>query len=485
MAGICSYGAYAPRYRLDRMLAYKAMGWLNPANIGNAKGEKAVANFDEDCITMAVAAGLNTLDGLDRTELDGVSLASTTMPYKERLNAGIIATALGLNDDIRTTDFSGGLKAGTGAMLAAIEGVESGRLNKVMVAASDCRIGKPASSQEMIFGDGAAAFVIGSENVIAQFKGFYSISRDFADHIRGSEGNVDRQWEDRWVRDIGYEQFIFETITGLLNKYKLEITDFEKVVYPCHYPAARKNINQRLGILPEVEQQNFQKELGETGTAHPFIMLTNTLEEAVPGDKILVVSFGSGCDALYFEVTEEIERISRIQGISKYFSNKAELDNYNKYLVWRNTLDADRGLRGEEDYITRWSLLWRKRKEILGLWGSKCKTCGTPQYPPQRVCVNPECDAVDEMEDYLFSDKKGQIVSFTGDMLAATLNPPSIYGQIEFDGGGKYIFDFTDCNLDELSTGMSVSMSFRRKYIDQKRGISGYFWKAVPLKEGI
>lgn len=155
MAGICLFGGYAPRYRLDRMLAYKAMGWLNPGNVANAKGEKAVANFDEDSITMAVAAGINALDGVDRSPLDGVYLASTTMPYKERLNAGIVATALGLNDAIRTSDFSGALKAGTGALLAALEGVESKQLGKVLVAASDCRMGKPASPQEMIFGDGA------------------------------------------------------------------------------------------------------------------------------------------------------------------------------------------------------------------------------------------------------------------------------------------------------------------------------------------
>ncbi|MBW2178588.1 MAG: short-chain dehydrogenase, partial [Deltaproteobacteria bacterium] len=109
MPGICSYGGYVPRFRLNRMLVYQAMGWMNPGNIANAKGEKAVANFDEDSITMAVAAGLNALDGIDRSRVQGVFLASTTMPYKERLNAGIVATAIGLGDNIRTADFSGGL----------------------------------------------------------------------------------------------------------------------------------------------------------------------------------------------------------------------------------------------------------------------------------------------------------------------------------------------------------------------------------------
>ena len=212
-------------------------------------------------------------------------------------------------------------------------------------------------------------------------------------------------------------------------------------------------------------------------------MLVRALEDAKPGDKILVVSFGSGCDALCFEVTENIENMRDRDGISGCLTNKADLDNYTKYLVWRDTLRAEVGLRSEEDLWTRWSSLWRERKMVLGLWGTKCSKCGTPQLPPQRICVNPDCETVDEMEAYRFSDKVGRIASYTADMLAVSDDPPAIYGAIEFKGGGKYYFDFTDCDLDALATGMSVSMSFRRKYYDKRRDIVGYFWKAVPMKE--
>ena len=154
-------------------------------------------------------------------------------------------------------------------------------------------------------------------------------------------------------------------------------------------------------------------------------------------------------------------------------------------LSWKDIdeIPAEVGLRGEEDIWTRWSTLWRTRKFVLGLWGTKCKSCGTPQLPPQRICVNPECGKVDEMDEYIFSDKIGRVGSFTGDMLAASYNPPAVYGQVEFEGGGKFMFDLTDCDLKEVKTGMAVSMSFRRKYHDDKRDISGYFWKAVPVKE--
>jgi hydroxymethylglutaryl-CoA synthase len=483
MAGICSYGGYVPKYRLNRMVVYQAMGWMNPGNIANAKGEKAVANFDEDSITMAVSAGLNALKGMDRSRVEGVYLASTTMPYKERLNAGIVSTALGVNDHIRTADFSGGLKAGTSALLSAIEGVEAKRLNNIVVTAADCRLGKPASPQELIFGDAAAAFVVGDENVIAEFKGSYSLSYDFADHYRGRNATYDRQWEDRWVRDLGFDQFVPEAVNSLLKKSGLKMEDFSKVIYDCHYDVARKKLNKAMGVSTEADQSNFQVEIGQSGTAQSMVMLANALETAKPGDKLLVVSFGSGCDALYFEMTENIIRYKNSKGISAFLANKTKLDNYTKYLVWRDILPGDTGLRAEEDVWTRWSALWRSRKMVLGLWGSKCKKCGTPQLPPQAVCVNAECGAVGEMEDYLFSDKVGHIASFTGDMLTVSLNPPAIYGQVEFEGGGKMMFDFTDCNLDALETGMAVSMSFRRKYYDKKRDISGYFWKAVPVQE--
>ena len=483
MVGIVSYGCYIPRYRMERKKIFGAMGWLDPSTAANSKGERAVANYDEDSITMAVAAGLDSLTGMDRSRLEGVYFASTTMPFKERLNAGIVTAAMGLNDHIRSADFSGALKAGTTALLSAVEGVQSGGAQSIIVCASDCRLGRPASAEEMILGDAAAAFVVGNEDVIAEFKGFYSTTYDFVDHYRGEYAKFDRKWEDRWVRESGYRELVPMAVKGLLKKYGLHMKDFSKVVYDCHYSAERRNLNKILGITQEMEQENYQDVIGQSGASQSLLMFSATLEKAESGDKILVVSFGSGCDVLYFEVTDAIKRKSGCRGVSKALQNRAILEPYEKYLVWRDILPASMGLRSEEDLWTRWSALWRNRREVLGLWGSRCLKCGTPQFPIQRVCANPECGAVDDKEDYLFSDKIGRVASYTGDMLAASYDPPAIYGAVMFDGGGRYYFDFTDCALSDLKTGMAVTMSFRRKYSDKRRDISGYFWKAIPMKE--
>ena len=487
MVGIVSYGAYLPRYRLNRMTVFSAMGWLNQALIMNAAGEKAVASFDEDAVTMAAAAGKGCLEGFKPDEVEALYFATTTSPFKERLCANIIAGALSIPEESRNADFAGALKSGSSALLAALEYAAANEGRQALACASDCRLGKAASLQEMVFGDGAAALLVGAKNPIAQFKGAYSLSCDFVDQLRGSKTIYNRQWEDRWVRDMGYEELIPQAVTGLCRRFSLEPSDFTKVIYPCHYGGGRRNINRKLGLAPEQVEDDLLQLCGDTGTAHPLLMLSKALEEASPGDKLLLVSYGNGCDALYFEVTPQIENFKNRKRFSRTVARRSELDNYTKYLTWRGMVPVEVGLRGEEEQLTRWSMIWRSRQAILGLQGSRCNRCGTQQYPPQRICVNPDCGAADEMEPLNFANKGGKIVSYTSDMLAATINPPAIYGNVDFDGGGRAMFEFADCTLDDLKVGSEVEFTFRIKYYDPKRDTTFYFWKAIPAiadKEG-
>ncbi|MEW5914008.1 MAG: OB-fold domain-containing protein [Thermodesulfobacteriota bacterium] len=442
-----------------------------------------MANYDEDSVTMAVAAGAEALEGMDASQVEGLFLASTTMPYKERLNSGIVAPALGLANQVRATDVSGALKCGTSALLAALDSVRAGQMQKALVCAADCRLGLPASTQEMVVGDAAAALVIGGQDCLAQCLGAFSITYDFVDHYRGQFAKADRQWEDRWIRDAGLEKFIPEAIQGLLAKCGLAMEQISKVVYPCAYPAARMGINKKLGIAPEKEVNPLLDQMGDSGSAHPLLMFCQALEQAQPGDKIVLVGVGNGCDALLWEATPLIKSPSGRSTVAQRLEHRTELTSYTKYLVWRDLLQVEAGLRSEEDLWTRWSVNWRQRDALLGLWGSRCTACGTVQFPAQRVCANPDCGATDQMQPERMAGKTGTIFSYTGDMLAASDDPPVIYGHIVFEGGGKYAFNFTDCDLESLRVGQKVRMSFRRKYYDKKRDIVGYFWKAVPVRE--
>lgn len=477
MVGITSYGAHIPWLRISRSTISAAMGWFNPAGL---PGEKAVANYDEDSITMAVAAGMSCLNGIEREKIGGLYYATTTSPHKERQGAGIIATALDFRPDIRTADFTDSTKAGTTAFISACEAVRVGAMKNLLLCASDCRLGKAGGAQEQIYGDSAAALLIGDSNVIASLEGSSSTSQDFMGHWRAEDDKFDRAWEDRWNRDEGYIKLIPQAISELLQKYKLTIKDFAKVIYPCPYPREHAAIGKRLGVEPSQFQDTMLASIGDTGTPHPLMMLVAALEEAKPGDKILVTSFGNGCDALFFEVTDEIEKLRGKRGIKQCLAQKKELASYEKYASFSDMIPIEKGIRGDEISFSQVSTLWRERKSILALCGVRCKKCGTPQYPVQRVCVKPSCGAIDEMEDYRFSDKKGSLFTYTGDSLAFSPNPPAIYGMVDFEGGGRYWFDFTDCELDSLKVGMTVEMSFRRKYVDVARGIHGYFWKVVP-----
>jgi 3-hydroxy-3-methylglutaryl CoA synthase len=137
MAGIVSYGAYIPVYRLDRALIWQTWGGMP------VSGEKAVANFDEDSVTMAVEAGNNCLHGIDREDVDGLFLASTTTPYKEKQCASLVAEALDLKRSTMTADFTNSLRAGTIAIRAALDAIAAGTARKVLVVAADCRLGHP------------------------------------------------------------------------------------------------------------------------------------------------------------------------------------------------------------------------------------------------------------------------------------------------------------------------------------------------------
>ena len=479
MVGIVSYGAYVPRYRLTRKTISTAMGWFSG---GGIPGEKAVANYDEDTVTMAVAAGADCLTGFRRETLEALYLATITPPYKDRQDAGIVAAALDVNPDIRTADFAGSSKAGTAALIAGCDAVKAGSAKSVIVCSSDCRVAKPGSFEEGNYGDGAAAFVLGDSRVIASLGGSYSVTRDFMDRWRTEDDRFVHSSEDRWIRDEGYTKFIAQAISGLLKKYGLGAKDFAKVVYPCLYVREHAAIGKSLGFQPDQLQQELLTTVGDSGVAHPLMMLIAALEEAKPGERILVASYGNGSDAMFFEVTNEIVNAGARRGMKKHLTLKKDLSSYEKYLALRDVLPTEKGVRGETG-PTQVTLMWRDRKVILALYGSKCKRCGTPQFPDQRVCVNPECGAVDEMEEYRFADKRGRLFSYTSDSLAFSVSPPEMYGVIDFEGGGRYLLDITDAEAESLRVDMPVEMTFRRRYADEAHGIHGYFWKAKPIAE--
>jgi len=165
---------------------------------------------------MAVAAVLDCLIG-NQERIDGLSFATTTAPYKEKQGAAIVAAAVDLVRESRTADCTNSLRAATTAMNAAIDSVSSGSARNVVVTASDCRIGAPKGDFEMELGDGAAAVIIGSSDVIASVEGTYSVFDEFTGVWRSDEDTFVRSAEQRFVNTEGYVRTVQEAVSGRIE----------------------------------------------------------------------------------------------------------------------------------------------------------------------------------------------------------------------------------------------------------------------------
>ncbi len=481
MVGIISYGAYIPWHRMERDLCRKAWGGFA------MPGERAVAYFDEDSVTMAVAAAQDCLAGFDAKRVDGLYFASTTSPYRERQCSSIIAMPLNMRTDIRTADINTSLRAGATAMTLATDSIAAGSCEQVLVTAADIRQGAPAGMLEQSMGDGATAMLMGTGNIIAEIIGSYSCSDEFSGTWRSGDDPFVRSWEDRMVLDTVYTPVLTTALTEVMNRCNIAPADIAKVVFDSPGdPRGHARLAASLGFEPTQVQDPLPLFLsvGFTGCASALMLLVSALEEARPGDIILFAGSGNGADAIVLKVTEAIDSLPRRKGIHRHLEIKTPLENYNSYLKWRDLVPLEAARRPDPQPI-KLSAIWRERKVLLGLWGVRCRQCGTPQYDngalttsPIRVCG--KCTAKDDFDDYCFADKKAEVFSFTNDILAPSIDPPSSVVLIEFEGGGRALFDLTDRVVDEVAIGMDVEMTFRR--VCYQKGVSNYFWKAKPIR---
>ena len=475
MPGIIAYGGYVPRLRLQRKSMVEANAWFNPGLAAYAKGERAICNWDEDAVTMAVAASRDCL-GTEPPKLDAVYFASTTSPFQDRQCATLLATALDLPEGIETLDLTTSQRAATSALIAGLN-----RGGSVLLAASEHRRTKAASQLELLYGDAAAALLLGAGAGIAKLVATHSVSADFIDHYRGEGESFDYTWEERWIRDEGYMKIVPQVLMGLAEKAKVKGADIAHFILPCLYRGVPEGIAKRLGIPDGAVRDNLQAGLGNTGAAHAIVMLVHALQQAKPGEKILVVGFGQGCDALLFEVTPAIASPRACDGIVGALKRGRAETNYNRFMAFNSLVVQEGGMRSEIDRQTPLTMLYRNRDMLTALNGGRCTKCGTRQFPKSHICVNPNCGALDTQEDAAFANTPGSIVTWSADWLTYTPDPPAHYGMVQFDGGGRMMADFTDVDTGSFDVGTKMRMVFRVREYDKARGFRKYFWKATPV----
>ncbi|MFA5056467.1 MAG: 3-hydroxy-3-methylglutaryl CoA synthase, partial [Dehalococcoidia bacterium] len=289
------------------------------------------------------------------------------------------------------------------------------------------------------------------------------------------------------VYDKGYSLILEQGIKGLLKKYNMQAGDFTKFVYDTTLQSGRHGaMAKSLKLADNQIQDHLFNAIGNIGTAHATMMLVAALEEAKPGDKILWASYNNGVDAFILQVTDQITKLGPRRGYKKHLEAKKMLENNDRYLRWRKLVPLEKARRSEQS-PTSISTLRRDKKIALALYGVKCKACNTPQFSqggsygyltPLRVCV--DCQAIDQMEPYRFSGRKAKIFTYTEDNLADSNDPPTTVTVIDWDGGGRGIFDMTDRGGAKLDVGTEVETTFRKLYYD--RGVHNYFWKTRPVR---
>jgi 3-hydroxy-3-methylglutaryl CoA synthase/uncharacterized OB-fold protein len=475
--GIAAYGAYIPRLRLQRQAIAAAHAWALPGLKSAGKGEKAICNWDEDPITMAVEAARDCLADRNRLTINAVTFGSTTPPFIDRQNATIIGAALGLPEAISTLDVVGSMRAATSALRRALESRE-----QTLIVAAEDRLAKPGSMQEMNYGAGAAAMLVDDDEPVARYLGGHSTSVDFVDHYRTPDMKFDYAWEDRWIRDEGYAKIVPSAIAALLERLNVPPEKITHTILAATLGGAAVQALKKTDIRSETLVDPLFTRIGDTGTAHPLLLLAATLQKSAPGDLILLIGFGQGCDVLLFEATAVIAKTRPLQGVDGMLNRGVTEASYNRMLGFQGTLGLDVGIRGEFTPKTALTEQYRSGGQVAAFVAGRCKSCHTVQFPQLAVCIR--CSSSLGYDPVPLADASASIATFTLDHLSSHPSPPFKLGLVQFDNGARMMMEFTDTEPTDLSIGLPLRMVFRIKDYDHTRSYRKYFWKATPARAG-
>jgi hydroxymethylglutaryl-CoA synthase len=474
MVGICSYGAYVPLYRLTREEMGKLMG-------AGGAGERSVAGADEDAVTMAIDAILDCTKGIDRESIDCLLAASCSSPYGEKQLAAVAASALDFGDDTMTADVTGSLRAGTTAMMMAADRIKAGSAKKVLVSASDMRLGWPTSPQEANIGDGAAAVLLGDTDVIASIEGCYSETSDFTDLWRPTTDKFVHSWSDRFTLAEGYQPMMRKAISNAMKKFGVTPADITKLVYNAPDARSHGGIAGALKFDAKTQvQYPLFNEMGNTGSAFPLMLLVAALEQAKAGDTLLVAGYGDGVDVMLLKVTDQIEKAKDRHGVLGYLKSKKMLPSYLKYLRLRHLFHVEPARY--TPVTPGLAQLWRERDSLLKLHASKCNQCGWIDFPIRRIC--PQCLSKDDYTQIKLLDEKVTVYSFSADsvaVIAEVTDPPLGRAIIDFEGGARLEIEMTDYgNIEDMKVGQFMEMTFRR--LERQGDVAAYGWKCKPVR---
>jgi hydroxymethylglutaryl-CoA synthase len=332
MAGIIGYGAYIPRNRIKVEEIAKIWG-ADATSYKRSLGleEKSVPAPDQDTITMSVEASRKAIRraGIDPRDIGAIYVGSESHPYAVKPSGTILAEAIGATPEVHSASFEFACKAGTEAMFVCLCEVESGRIQYGLAVGADTSQGAPGDALEYSAAAGAAAFLFGRENLVAEVNETYSFMTDTPDFWRREYMHYPRHG-GRFTGEPAYFKHTLGAARGIMTKAGLKPEDFAYAVF--HQPNGKfpQNVARQLGFVPEqIETGRLAPKLGNTYSGSSPLGVTAVLDVAKPGDRILMVSYGSGAgsDAFIFTVTRHIEQVR-----DKAEKTREMLDSVKKYL---------------------------------------------------------------------------------------------------------------------------------------------------------
>jgi len=339
--GIVGYGAYVPRFRL---LAAEVDRVWTDGQAGTPIREKAVAGIDEDTVTISIEAARNALaraGAIDLAEIRAVWVGSESHPYAVKPTSTIVMEAIGAGPYAQAGDWEFACKAGTEAFQAAIGFVGSGMARYALAVGSDTAQGRPGDALEYTAGSGGAAYLLGpADEALAVIEGSLSFATDTPDFWRRAYQHYPSHG-GRFTGEPAYFRHITAAATELMAAMGTTPADYAYAVF--HQPNVKfpQTVARQLGFKPEqIETGLLADVIGNTYAAASLIGLTAVLDQARPGERILLVSFGSGAgsDAFSLRVTSAIvERQGRAPRTRDYIARRTEID-YALYTRYRRKL---------------------------------------------------------------------------------------------------------------------------------------------------
>jgi len=463
MRGIQSYAAYVPYRRLDRKDIAAFFGGAP------GRGQRAVASFDEDTTTMGFEAARLALRSAGGATPGALWFATAEPAYLEKTNASTIHAALRLDASVAANDLNGAVRSGVGALVAALRSSD-----QVLVTAAGMRGGLPTSADESEGGDGAAALLVGDDAglpVIAEYLGGASETEEFVDRWRAPGSPTTRRWEERFGETV-YVPMAERAWNAALKACELSPEQIDVAVVTGNNARAVRAVSNKLGAKSVAD--NLASTVGNAGAAQFAMVLAGALDKAEPGTTIAILALADGADALVLRTTDAISSFSPAKPVAGQISHSAAV-SYGKFLSWRGMVEVEPPNRPTPNRPSS-SAAARSTEWKFGFVGSRDRTTGIVHLPPQRVGISG--GNVDDMEPVPEAETLATIATYTVDRLIYSESPPVIFAVLDFDGGGRFPCQLTDCDAD-VEVGMRVEMTFRRLFTAD--GIHNYFWKARPI----